>query len=147
MKIRLSGLFAAILGFTLTIASDARSSTIQTIQSNACQVYKNGTDVYCGFAGGTWLSAGSTTAYVDGISSAAKGILLDLVRYSYTGTRTESIANNLIGVGGYDSALATPQMAANPSEWDYYFFYVSGWPNAIQLFGSDYVIGVSLVAP
>ena len=144
MKIRLSGLFAAILGFTITAASGAHSSTVQTMHSNLCR-NENGTTLYCAFAGGTWLSAGSATAYVDGFSSAGKSILVDLGRYSFTGTRTDSIANNLIGVGSYDSALATPQMAANPSEWDYYYFYVSGSPNVIHQ-GADYVIGVSLVS-
>jgi hypothetical protein len=60
--------------------------------------------------------------------------LLDLQRWSYTGTFTESVAVNSIGTGQYDTALSTPQMAINPSEWDYYDFYIDGWPNVIRGF-------------
>lgn len=132
MKVRLSGLVAAILGFTITTASGARSSTIQTISSDLCTVVNDGKTVYCGFVGGTWLGAGAATACVDGYSSAAKTILLDLIRYSYTGTRTESAAVNSIGTGSYDTALTATQMATNPSEWDYYMLYIDGWPNEID---------------
>jgi hypothetical protein len=145
MKIRLGGLFAAILGFTITTASGARSSTVQTIYANLCQKVNDGKTFYCPFVGGTWLGAGAATAYVDGYSSAPKTILLDLQRWSYTGTLTESVAVNSIGTGSYDTALTTPQMATNPSEWDYYDFYIDGVPNVLD--GSaDYVRGVSLIS-
>jgi hypothetical protein len=145
MKVRLSGLLAAILGFTITTASGARSSTVQTIDSELCTVVHDGKTLYCGFVGGTWLGAGAAVAYVDGYSSADKTILLDLIRYSYTGTRTESAAVNSIGTGSYDTALTATQMATNPSEWDYYLFYIDGWPNVIDG-AANSIYGVSMIS-
>lgn len=144
MKAFFSAGLAAILSFTIASTSGAWSSTIQTIDSTSCQTVSS-SYVLCGFAGGSWLATGAATVYVDGTSAVAKNMQLDLIRYSYTGTRTESVSNTAVGTGTYEVALSATQMATNPSPWDYYMLGIDGWPQPINA-GANYVYGVAMVS-
>src|SRR5438132_7672754 len=100
----------AILGFAIGYSSMATSSTIQTLESSSCR-QQGSYEVDCSFVGGTWASTGIARVYADFHANSNGSVLLDLIRYSYTGTRTEQAGNqSFYGPGSYEVSLATPNM-------------------------------------
>ena len=85
--------------------------------------------IECTVRGGTWASGGVNIVYVDGYgfgySSPPGMVLLDLIRYSYTGTRTEQADPVQFHSGSFEAALSTPVMSTDPSPWDYYMLLIN----------------------
>jgi hypothetical protein len=121
-----------LLGFAIGYSSLATSGTIQTIQSDYGCRQAGGIELDCPFSGGTWASAGISYVYFDFYAYSSSNVEVDLIRYSWTGTRTEQAGNRTFYAGNQDVGLATPNMATNPSPWDYYYLALYGAPN---LFG------------
>jgi hypothetical protein len=114
---------SAVIGFALCYGSMA-SSAIQTIPSGLC--HYSAVEIDCAIVGGTWTSAGVSRVYVDGHSNSGTTgqILLDLRRYSHSGTLTEQVGLAQFHSGNFRVAFQTPVMSTNPSQWDYYTFTI-----------------------
>lgn len=135
---------SAILGFSICYGSMA-SSAAQTIPAQLCEITTAGLEFNCPIIGGTWASAGVSIVYVDGygVSGAAGTVLLDLIRYSWTGTRTEQANTAQFQSGIFEMALWSPVMSTNPNQWDYYAFSVdAGVPDA----GKYSIFGVGVLS-
>ncbi|HEX3482886.1 MAG TPA: hypothetical protein VHT91_48085 [Kofleriaceae bacterium] len=133
---------SAIIGFSICYGSMARSAA-QTIPAQLCKSSGSGLEFDCYIIGGTWASAGVSIVYVDGYGSsgAAGTVLLDLVRYSWTGTRTEQANAAQFLSGTFEMALWSPVMSTNPNQWDYYTFSVDIVPSDVGEF-SIFGVGV-----
>jgi hypothetical protein len=117
----------ATVGFAVGTASLASSSTVQTLPAVA--LHNMGFEVDAGIVGGSWASTGIVQIYVDGYAYSGGSMLLDLIRYSYSGTRTETAASVSFAAGQFEVSLASPVMLTSPSQWDYYTFLMNGSPN------------------
>jgi hypothetical protein len=127
------------LGFALGFSSLARSYTVQTVSGYSCHVLAAGNEADCGLGGGTWASTGISTVYVDVFAQWGGSMSIDLLRLSYTGTRTEAVVGRSFNAGANDLMLSTPAMATNPSMWDYHTIVLLSSPNTftsqVDLYG------------
>jgi hypothetical protein len=133
---------SVVAGFAIGTATLAASQTIQTWSFQSIDNESSG--IYVGIAGGTWAQNGISGLYVDGQAFSAGSMEADLIRYSYTGTRTESVGVLSFGTGDFDLGMSTSQMAVGPSVWDYYLLGVYGSPN--EFTSQVFVWGVSTYA-
>jgi hypothetical protein len=117
----------AAVGFAIGTASLASSSTVQTLP--ATSLHNIGYEVDAGIVGGTWVSTGIAQIYVDGYAYSGGSMSLDLIRYSWSGTRSETAAPQSFAAGQFEISLVAPSYVfTNPNEWDYYTFLMNGSP-------------------
>jgi hypothetical protein len=128
---------SAAVGFAIGAAAPASSGTAQTLPPQALHVTAD--EVDAGIIGGTWLSAGVGAVYVDGYAHSAGSMFLDLIRFSWSGTRTEAVQSTSFWMGQFEIYIQPLVMRTNPDRWDYYTFGAAGLPGS-GMFTSQVVL-------
>jgi hypothetical protein len=120
---------SAIVSFAIGSASIASSSIENLPGYGLTGIWAGERDIP--LPGGTWASTGVEVVYVDGNSPQSGKMGLDLIRFSYTGTRTETVQAASYNAGQFEAAMWTPNMSTNASPWDYYtlILYAESGPN------------------
>jgi len=128
---------SAAVGFAIGAAAPASSGTAQTLPATALRNHDSYVDA--DIIGGTWLSAGVGAVYVDGYAHSAGSMLLDLIRFSWSGTRTEAVQYTPFWMGQFEIYIQPLVMRTNPDQWDYYSFSAGGLPGS-GMFTSQVVL-------